>query len=510
MTDEKNTEKTGYQGEDNTPFRSVRELRRVRKELRRARKELKRQRKAQRPPLRYLFWGLMLILWAILILLLQQKWITADNLWKGFITGLGTIFIIQAVIYYLTPSYRSHTIGRLIPGIILTIIGVVFLFGNNAWLPLILVAAGISVIFISWFLQREIERRRITQETLRESEVKYSHIIDNANSVIMEMDTGGNITFMNKFALNFFGFQEGEILGHNLVGIIVAPGAAAIAERDAMIKDIISSPQSYLHNEKENLRKNGEKVWMVWTYKPILDEANNLKEILCTGIDRTQQKKAEELAAREIKEKTAIEERTRLARDLHDAVSQTLFSTSLIAEVLPRVWERNKEEGLKKLEEVRQLTRGALAEMRTLLFELRPAALADADLNDLLRQLAESVIGRARVPVTLEVEGACEIPPDVKVALYRIAQEALNNIAKHSGASQAQVSLHCQPQGINLQIIDNGHGFDISRAAPGSFGLNNMKERAGQIGAALRIESKINQGTEITVDWHDHAGEVPR
>jgi signal transduction histidine kinase len=98
----------------------------------------------------------------------------------------------------------------------------------------------------------------------------------------------------------------------------------------------------------------------------------------------------------------------------------------------------------------------------------------------------------------------------VKIALYRIAQEALNNIAKHSGASRAQVSLHCQPQRITLQITDNGQGFDISQAAPGSFGLNNMKERAGQIGASLKIESKINQGTEITVDWHDDAGEVPR
>ena len=132
-----------------------------------------------------------------------------------------------------------------------------------------------------------------------------------------------------------------------------------------------------------------------------------MKEVLCIGIDSTQQKKAEDLAAQQLKEKTAEEERIRLARDLHDAVSQTLFSTSLIAEVLPRLWERNKDEGLKKLEEVRQLTRGALAEMRTLLFELRPAALADAELSDLLRQLAESVIGRARVPVTLEVEGTC-------------------------------------------------------------------------------------------------------
>jgi signal transduction histidine kinase len=211
-----------------------------------------------------------------------------------------------------------------------------------------------------------------------------------------------------------------------------------------------------------------------------------------------------------LKEKTAEEERIRLARDLHDAVSQTLFSTSLIAEVLPRLWERNKEEGLQKLEEVRQLTRGALAEMRTLLFELRPAALADAELSDLLRQLSESIIGRARVPITLEVEGDCLVPTDVKIALYRIAQEALNNIAKHSGASRAQITLHCQPYQVSMNIIDNGHGFDINQVAPGSFGLGNMQERANQIGALLKIESKAGEGTEITVDWHDNAGEVSK
>ena len=92
-------------------------------------------------------------------------------------------------------------------------------------------------------------------------------------------------------------------------------------------------------------------------------------------------------------------ERSRLARDLHDAVTQTLFATSLIAEVLPRLWERNPEVGKQKITEIRELTRGALAEMRTLLMELRPTALDDVPLPDLLQQLSEAFTGRARVPV---------------------------------------------------------------------------------------------------------------
>ena len=143
-------------------------------------------------------------------------------------------------------------------------------------------------------------------------------------------------------------------------------------------------------------------------------------------------------------ELAASRERQRLARDLHDAVSQTLFSVSLIAEVLPRIYERDPEQGRQRLEELRQLTRGALAEMRTLLLELRPAALAEANLPDLLKQLGEAVVGRARIPVEVETEEGCIVlPADVRVAFYRIAQEALNNVAKHSGASKARVSLTC-------------------------------------------------------------------
>jgi PAS domain S-box-containing protein len=495
MADNKKPEQPEYRAEDEPPYQT-------RREARRALKRLRRRRNAS-PVGRTLFWGLFLILWAVLLFLLGQNLLTSDSLWKAFIVGLGSIFLIQSLVYYLNPSTRRYTLGRLIPGMILLFVGLNLLLGFNAWWPLILIIAGLAVILISYFLQREIEKRRRTQETLRESEVKYRHIIENANSVIMEIDTGGNIMFANKFALNFFGFQESEILGQNVSGTLLSPGSAESEKFKGMLKDIAYHPETYLHDEKENLLKNGQKVWIIWTYQPIFDEENNLKEILCSGIDITKQKKAEESEAQQLKEKTAIEERTRLARDLHDAVSQTLFSTSLIAEVLPKVFERDKEEGFKKLDEIRQLTRGALAEMRTLLFELRPASLVDAELNDLLRQLAESVTGKTRIPVSLKIEGACDIPADVKIALYRITQEALNNIAKHSEATSAGITLNCQPEGIILNIIDNGKGFDVTKGATGSFGLGNMHERASQIGAGLKIESKLNEGTEITVTWPD-------
>ena len=194
-------------------------------------------------------------------------------------------------------------------------------------------------------------------------------------------------------------------------------------------------------------------------------------------------------------------ERSRLARDLHDAVTQTLYSSSIIAEVLPRIWERDPEEGRRRLQELRELTRGALAEMRTLLMELRPSALIEASLSDLLRQLAESITGRARVPITLEVEGECTLDADMKVALYRIAQESLNNIAKHAGASAATIWLSCQPGRVELRVRDDGLGFDPATLPPDSLGLGIMRERAETIGAALTIESQPGVGTQIDVIW---------
>ncbi|MCP4542209.1 MAG: histidine kinase [Chloroflexi bacterium] len=210
--------------------------------------------------------------------------------------------------------------------------------------------------------------------------------------------------------------------------------------------------------------------------------------------------------------KAVAAERSRLARDLHDVVTQTLFSASLVAEALPTSWERDREEGRQLLKELRQLTQGALAEMRTLLLELRPAALIEAKLGDLLRQLAEGAIGREGIPITVTVEGGCSLPSDVHITLYRIAQESLNNVTKHARANRVTMSLRCvmpQPlsragegKTVTLSIHDDGCGFDPDCVPTDRLGLNGMRERAQTIGAALTIDSEIERGTEIVVVWN--------
>jgi signal transduction histidine kinase len=194
-------------------------------------------------------------------------------------------------------------------------------------------------------------------------------------------------------------------------------------------------------------------------------------------------------------------ERSRIARDLHDSVTQTLFSASLIAEVLPRLWQRDADESERRLEELRQLTRGALAEMRTLLLELRPATLIEVDLGELLRQLTEAIMGRARVPITLEIHGDDELPPDVKIAYYHIAQEALNNVAKHARAGHVSVTLQRSHCSAHLSIEDDGRGFVIEKVTPEHLGLSIMNERAETIGARLEIVSRLQHGTTVSIAW---------
>ncbi|MFO7623895.1 MAG: histidine kinase [Anaerolineales bacterium] len=197
-------------------------------------------------------------------------------------------------------------------------------------------------------------------------------------------------------------------------------------------------------------------------------------------------------------ELAALEERQRLARDLHDAISQTLWTATLIADVLPANWARDPEDGMQNLTRLQRLTRGALAEMRTLLLELRPSALEKASLADLLHQLAEAVMSHKKIDIQVNASDEGTLAAEVKAGLYRLAQEALNNAAKHSRATQAWVDLTWEQDYLQLSIRDDGRGFDPEQVAEG-FGFSIMHERAAAIGAHLKIDSKVNAGTQVLI-----------
>jgi len=197
----------------------------------------------------------------------------------------------------------------------------------------------------------------------------------------------------------------------------------------------------------------------------------------------------------------ALQERQRLAQNLHDAVNQSLFSAGLIADVLPRLWDRDQDEARKSLDDLRRLTRAAQAEMRALLAELRPSALTDTDLGDLLHLLGNALSGRINIPVAVIVAKEVILPAEIQVAFYRVCQEALNNIAKHAKASRVDIDLKHEGAAIELHIRDDGRGFDPEQTLSGHYGLSMMRERAEAAGALLSVTSQPGHGTELIMQW---------
>jgi PAS domain S-box-containing protein len=339
---------------------------------------------------------------------------------------------------------------------------------------------------------QDISDRVNAMERLRASEERYRELVEKVSDVIYALSPEGVITYVSPAIEPLLGFSRDQVTGRPFAEFIL-PEDLKRAEANFQK---LASGQRLGPNEYRVVGVTGEVHWILLSNQPVFD-GDRVTEIRGVLTDLTERVKAEERR----EEAAAVAERERLARDLHDAVTQSLFSVSAIAEALPSVWERDQAAARRGLEELRQLTQGTLAEMRALLLELRPAALTEQRLDVLLHQLSEAMAGRTRVPVKTQITGACSLPTEVRIALYRIAQEALNNITKHAMASGAAVNLDCQPGHARLCIRDDGRGFDPEAIPPGRLGVNIMRERAQAIGALLRIESEPDHGTSVLVEW---------
>jgi signal transduction histidine kinase len=200
-----------------------------------------------------------------------------------------------------------------------------------------------------------------------------------------------------------------------------------------------------------------------------------------------------------------VAERNRIARDLHDAVSQTLFAAHMIATTLLQRAQRTAAEPQlhESADTLERLTRGALAELRLLMFELRPDALDGARLPDLLRQAASTLAARSDCQVALDIDDTLEVAPKARTQVYRIAQEALGNAARHSQAQHVEVRFGRHDGKVRLVVADDGCGFDSRQERPGHFGMGNMGLRAAEIGAALQVTSAPDAGTRIELELDD-------
>ncbi|MGH3857786.1 MAG: sensor histidine kinase, partial [Pseudonocardiaceae bacterium] len=205
----------------------------------------------------------------------------------------------------------------------------------------------------------------------------------------------------------------------------------------------------------------------------------------------------------------AVLERTRLARELHDSVSQALFSMTMHARAaqLSMATAGVDDSGPlgRSLAELVGLARGALAEMRALIFELRPAALAEEGLVAALAKQGAALTTRERVAITVEgPEQRVELDAEVEEHLYRLVSEALHNVVKHARADAAAVTVTTQAGVLRVAVHDDGAGFDPDAPHPGHLGLSTMTERAEVIGATLAIDSSPDTGTTVAVSLPYH------
>ena len=196
------------------------------------------------------------------------------------------------------------------------------------------------------------------------------------------------------------------------------------------------------------------------------------------------------------------EERARLARELHDSVTQSLYSLTLFAEAGQHQTELGHTERMQQhMARIGQTAQQALKEMRLLVYQLRPPMLQQQGLAAALRQRLDAVEGRAGIEAQLVVETGSNLPAHVQEELYWIAQEALNNSLKHANASSVVVRVSADERQVALRVTDNGHGFDPTGTChPGGLGLTSMRERAGRLKGTLTVTSEPGQGTTVSVE----------
>ena len=227
---------------------------------------------------------------------------------------------------------------------------------------------------------------------------------------------------------------------------------------------------------------------------------------LCLGaiVSERQRSAADLVESRRRELERASEERQRIARDLHDSVSQSLFSMTLHARTAERALRQTGQRAYdavaRELGQVGELSRTALAEMRALIFELRPGSLAEEGLVAALRRHAEALSAREGLPI--EVSGPSERLPvsaPTEEHLYRLGQEALANVSKHAAATRATVAVTNDGENVGLEVRDNGHGFDPDATYAGHLGLTTMRSRAGEMGAQMTIDSTPGRGTLLRV-----------
>jgi PAS domain S-box-containing protein len=327
---------------------------------------------------------------------------------------------------------------------------------------------------------------------VEESERRYRHLVDNSPDIVWSVDVDGIITYVSDSLEPRSGWKPDQVIGRPFTIMLSSqqPGAADVWEA---------------------LRQRPEEEHRLRTEMPLPDGRRAQVEVAMTGTivdgrfagahgsvrDISARERLEGDLRDQAAELAASQERAHLARELHDSVTQALFSMGLTLRTLELLLATDPDGAHEKLAELRELQKDALAEMRTLIFELRPSSLENDGLVQALRTHATAVQRRTGLAMVVDAEPIDRLPLAAEEALYRIGQEALHNVVKHANASNATIRIWRDGGRVELSVTDDGAGFDPDAVPRGHLGLIGMRQRVDLVGGELRVKSRAGRGTTI-------------
>lgn len=351
------------------------------------------------------------------------------------------------------------------------------------------------------------EERKQVQRAAQEAESRYRDLFNSAGNAIIIRDLKGNISEVNQETAALTGYTLDELGKMNISQFLSVEGFELIMEKQQALLEGKAPTERY---ELELIRKDGIRV-VIESLIRLLTEEGQPMGIQAILWDITEQKRLHENLQFYIAEitRTQEEERKRIARELHDETAQSLASLALDIDAISRAKDQLSEDTIQRLEQLRSRIDSIIEGVRRFSHELRPEVLDQVGLMPALELLAKELSNEMKVNVRVEVIGSEKrLSAEAELVLFRIAQEALRNVKKHSQATEAMVRVEFGAEKVKLNVTDNGRGFELPEllgelASRGRLGLIGMRERARLLDGSFSVKSQPGKGTTIAVEVAD-------
>ncbi len=330
---------------------------------------------------------------------------------------------------------------------------------------------------------------------------RLERLIESSGDAIITVDLQGRILSWNRGAEMIYGWSREEAIGSVLP--MVPPDLLEDARR--LLAGMLASGEIVANYETERLRKDGQRIPVVVTGSPIRNAAGDIVGILGISKDMSAHRQLEEHKRR----LALLEDRERIAMELHDGVIQSLYAVGLGLEAVAQVLETDPPLARMRLAQARDSINAVMEEVRNYIFGLRPDTFETQGLVAGLGALAEELRINALVNLDVDLAEGADLAFGAQRALeiFQVAREALANVARHSAATRASLSLRPEGRCWVLRVWDNGVGFDPDSVGSAGFGLSNMRERARRLGGDIKVTSQPGEGTEVRLVVPIHGGE---